>query len=72
MTEFGELGFGRGAMSCVEEGKAETSMGSRGEPEEVCRAAIAISTVEAKNHCCSYLCAMECCMIGAGTIARNA
>lgn len=30
-------GFGRGAMSCVEEGKAETSMGSRGEPEEVCR-----------------------------------
>lgn len=34
-------GFGRGAMSCVEEGKAETSMGSRGEPEEMCRG----------NHC---------------------
>lgn len=35
-------------------------------------AAIAISLVAAKNHCCSYLCAMECCMMGVGTIARNA
>lgn len=72
MTTIHMHGFGRGAMSCVEEGKAETSMGSWGEPEECTGATIAISLVAAKNHCYSYLCTMECCMMGVGTIARNA
>lgn len=35
-------------------------------------AAIAISLVAAKNRCYSYLCAMECCMMGVGTTVRNA